>query len=62
MTNIEKNIETLKAYLEENIHEKENNPEIPETGMAVLQQQYVLVEAIEKWIISLKKDLNDKTH
>ena len=55
VNNIEKNIQTLKTYLEENILEKENIPEIPETGMAVLQQQYVLVEAIEKWIASLKK-------
>ncbi|MBD5549464.1 MAG: PadR family transcriptional regulator [Lachnospiraceae bacterium] len=62
VTDIERNIKTLKTYLEENIHEKENIPEIPETGMAVLQQQYVLVEAIEKWIASVKKDLlsNDK--
>ena len=55
ITDIEENIKTLKSYLEENIHEKENIPEIPETGMAVLQQQYVLVEAIEKWIASLKE-------
>ena len=55
VNNIEKNIKTLKTYLEENILEKENIPEIPETGIAVLQQQYVLVEAIEKWIASLKK-------
>lgn len=40
--------------MEENLHEKENNPEIPETGMAVLRQQFVLVEAIEKWIADLK--------
>ena len=55
INSIEKNIKTLKTYLEENILEKENIPEIPETGMAVLQQQYVLVEAIEKWIASLKE-------
>ena len=62
VTDIERNIKTLKTYLEDNIHEKENIPEIPETGMAVLQQQYVLVEAIEKWIVSLKKNFssNDK--
>ena len=54
VSSIEKNVKTLKAYLEENIHEKENIPEIPETGMAVLRQQFVLVEAIEKWIASLK--------
>ncbi len=54
VSSIEKNVKTLKTYLEENIHEKETIPEIPETGMAVLRQQFVLVEAIEKWIASLK--------
>lgn len=52
---IEGNVKTLKSYLEENIHDKENIPEIPETGMAVLRQQFVLVEAIERWIATLKK-------
>ncbi len=52
VANIEKNVKTLKAYLVENIHEKENIPEIPETGKAVLRQQFVLAEAIEKWIAS----------
>ena len=52
--NIEQNISTLKSYLNENLRIKENVPEIPETGMAVLQQQIVLVEAIEKWIASIK--------
>lgn len=52
---IEKNVSSLKSYLEENLCEKENVPEIPETGMEVLRQQYILVEAIEKWIASLKE-------
>ncbi|OUP48770.1 PadR family transcriptional regulator [Lachnoclostridium sp. An181] len=52
--NIEENIKELKSYLEQNIREKENIPEIPATGMAVLQQQFVLVETIEKWIDSIK--------
>ena len=51
---IEENIKELKSYLEQNIHEKENLPEIPATGMAVLRQQFVLAEAIEKWIDSVK--------
>lgn len=51
---IEENIKELKSYLEQNIHEKENLPEIPVTGMAVLRQQFVLAEAIEKWIDSVK--------
>lgn len=54
MASIEKNVETMKSCLEENIREKENVPEIPETGMAVLRQQYVLAEAIMTWIASLK--------
>lgn len=52
--NIEENIRTLKAYIEENIRLKENIPEIPKMGMAVLQQQFALVQAIEEWIISLQ--------
>lgn len=39
---IEENINILKAYLEDNIRENENEPSIPATGMAVLRQQYVL--------------------
>lgn len=53
LSGIEDNIKTLKAYLEENINRKQGIPEIPETGMAVLQQQYVLAQAIETWIASL---------
>ena len=52
--NIENNVRTLKAYLEDNFREKENVPEIPDTGMAVLQQQLVLVDAIENWISTLR--------
>lgn len=54
LENIEDNVKTLKTYLEENIQEKESAPDIPETGMAVLQQQYILAQAIETWIASLK--------
>lgn len=49
---IQKNVKQLKAYLEENIREKESIPEIPATGMAVLRQQLVLAKAIETWISS----------
>ena len=52
---IESNIQMLKAYLQDNIDRKENVPEIPETGMAVLQQQFILAGAIETWIASLKE-------
>ena len=50
---IRDSVSVLKSYLEDNIREKENTPSIPETGMAVLRQQYVLVEAIQAWISSL---------
>lgn len=52
--NIERNVQELKLYLEENLREKENAPEVPEAGMAVLRQQLVLAEAIETWISSLE--------
>ena len=54
---IEKNVREMKSYLEENLRAKENVPEVPEIGMAVLRQQYVLAEAIENWINSLKESL-----
>lgn len=55
VVNIEKNVQDLKSYLEENLREKENAPEVPEIGMAVLRQQFVLAETIETWIAELKK-------
>ena len=39
IANIEKNVQDLKACLQENLREKENVPEVPKTGMAVLRQQ-----------------------
>lgn len=57
LADIEENVKILKAYLEENIRVKENIPEIPDTGKAVLQQQFVLAEAVEAWIAGLKGKL-----
>lgn len=57
LDNIEGNINVLKSYLEENMDLKENAPDIPATGMAVLQQQFLLVQAIEEWIKALKEEL-----
>ena len=56
LTDIEANVKTLKSYQEENLQAKENIPEIPQTGLAVLQQQFVLTQAIETWIESLKSN------
>lgn len=58
LSDIEENVRDLKAYLEENILRKENLPEIPKTGMAVLQQQFILIQAIETWLASLKETLS----
>lgn len=55
LDHIESNIKVLKTCLEENIALKENVPDIPATGMAVLHQQFLLVQAIEEWIVSLGK-------
>lgn len=52
---IENNIKTMKSYLEENLRAKEHDPDIPPTGLAVLQQQYILAKAIEDWIADMKK-------
>ena len=57
LDNIENNMNILKTYLEENIALKENAPDVPATGMAVLRQQFLLVQAIEEWITELKKEL-----
>lgn len=57
LLNIEANVKTLISYLQENIQTKENIPEIPKTGMAVLHQQFALAESIEAWIESLKGNL-----
>lgn len=60
LTNIENGVKMLRAFLEENMNKKENIPEIPETGMAVLQQQFILAEAIEAWLSSLKGIMDKK--
>lgn len=57
LDSIESNINVLKSYLEENMDLKENAPDIPAMGMAVLHQQFRLVQAIEEWIRALKEEL-----
>lgn len=53
LADIESHVKLLKARLADNIRSKEGMADIPETGMAVLHQQYILAEAIEHWIESL---------
>ncbi len=57
LDHIGQNMDTLKTYLKENIALKENDPDIPATGKAVLRQQYLLAQAIEEWIGDLKRKL-----
>lgn len=57
LDNIESNMKTLKAYLEENLSLKENNKDVPEIGIAVLQQQYILAQSIENWLLDMREKL-----
>jgi len=57
LTEIENNMKTLKGYIEENVSLKEHLPEIPKTGMTVLEQQLILAQALETWIEELKETL-----
>lgn len=60
LAQIGESVKTLKAYLEENMKIKENIPDIPETGKAVLRQQMILVQAIETWLDSLKGSFEEQ--
>lgn len=55
---IEKSINELTKNLKENYRQKEDAPEVPETGKAVLRQQMVLAQALEGWIAALKEHLS----
>lgn len=55
--NIKKSIKEMKANLIENMNTKDNNESVSEMGKTVLHQQFVLVEAIEKWIEEIKKSI-----
>ena len=54
VASIEKNVRQLKSYLSEKMNAKMQSNEIPDTAKAVLQQQFVLVQAIEEWLSSIK--------
>lgn len=55
LAKIENNVKALQSYLEENVSRKEDLPEIPKMGMAVLQQQLSLAQAVGTWMDSLKE-------
>lgn len=50
---IKHGIDEMKFYLEKNLDLKNNDPDVPKTGLAVLHQQYSLIKAIEDWLSSL---------
>ena len=54
IASIERNVMELKSYLEENLREKEDAPEVPKIGLAVLRQQYALVQSMATWLDTLK--------
>ena len=47
----------LRAYLEENLREKEDAPEVPPAGMAVLRPQHLRAPALGAWGAALKKEI-----
>ena len=55
---IEEQIREVKGYMEENLLLKENLPEIPKTGLAVLKQQLILAKSVEDWIKSVRDDIS----
>ncbi len=57
LDNIKSNAKTLKRQIEENIACKENLSVIPETGMTVLKQQHILIQAIKTWIASMEEKI-----
>lgn len=55
LSGMEENVRTLRAYLEENLRQKQALPEIPRMGLAVLRQQLALAQAIQAWLPSLRE-------
>lgn len=54
LDSIENSVKEMKSALEESIKLKDDKTDIPETGKAVLHQQFILAEAIEKWLNSIR--------
>ena len=55
MADIDKRVQEMKFYLEDNLRQKEHAPDVPEIGMTILRQQLILAEAIEKWLAEVKE-------
>lgn len=59
LSDIHNNVKVLKSYMEENLAAKEDDPDIPQEGIAVLKQQLALAEAVETWINSLRENFGE---
>lgn len=57
LAHITENLQTLHGYLEDNLREKEDLPQIPATGLAVLRQQLLLTQTLEDWLAELEESL-----
>lgn len=57
LNNIEESIKKMKQNLIDNMNAKDNNESVSEMGKTVLHQQFILVEAIEKWIKEIREDM-----
>lgn len=55
LAGIEENLRVLNEYLQENLWLKENSPEIPAAGLAVLRQQLALAAALKDWLSELRQ-------
>ena len=52
--NICKSVQDLKAELTEHLARKQDAPDVPAAGMAVLRQQLLLADALEQWAETLQ--------
>ena len=52
--NIACGVQELKAELAEHLAQKQDAPDVPVAGMAVLRQQLLLADALEQWATSLQ--------
>lgn len=52
--NICQSVQELKAELAEHLAQKQDAPDVPATGMAVLRQQLLLADALERWAETLQ--------
>lgn len=55
ISNIEQNVQTMKAYIEKEKNAEEL-PKLPKTSKSILEQQYILIQAIETWMNNIKSN------